>query len=248
MVGTFLHNYQTQLTRLIPFLSRVADLFQREALITNPRERLQTQEIARHVGAALHEIVYATAPVAHLIRGVRLGETPGLFSLGNVANSDLAPFVSAHMVTPSPQHPAPDGSIALDVPQNLAAEPAGAPEPELRLSEEKEKALATAVQGLQKQLAEFALHGGADAGQKSRQYASEVERKLDLVLPCLCYHLRFALEKPGQPKCKMSSDRASSPPVHSRKLLSQPPSSSLCTTSLRFGGAIWSRMRRWCRW
>ena len=96
-LGVFLYNYQFQLSRLLPFISRVADLFQRESLIATPGERLQTQRMARQIGLALHEIIYATAPIAHLIRDVQLGESSGHFHLPSHPSPEMAHFVAPYM-------------------------------------------------------------------------------------------------------------------------------------------------------
>jgi len=97
-LGIFLHNYQFQIMRLIPFISRLADLLQRESLMPNPRDRLQTQAIANCVGQALHEIVYATAPIAHLVRDIQIGDEPGNFRMINRPNPDLVPFAASLLV------------------------------------------------------------------------------------------------------------------------------------------------------
>ena len=95
-IGTYLHNYQLQLTRLIPFISRLADFFQREPLITNQRDRIETEEMAHCIGKALREIVYATAPIAHLVEDVKMGDRPGAFQLISRPRPEMITFVAAH--------------------------------------------------------------------------------------------------------------------------------------------------------
>lgn len=58
---------------------------------------MQAQRMAEQVGRALHEIVYATAPIAHLIRDVQLGERPGASHLPSHPSPDMAPFVARYM-------------------------------------------------------------------------------------------------------------------------------------------------------
>lgn len=61
--------------------ARLADLLQRESLITNPNERHQVELLAHAVGHALDEVAQATAPVVHLFRNVQVGTSPGDFRL-----------------------------------------------------------------------------------------------------------------------------------------------------------------------
>jgi len=42
-----------QVLRLMPYLSRVADLYQREHLLTNPTDRINLQNLSHLVGSAL---------------------------------------------------------------------------------------------------------------------------------------------------------------------------------------------------
>jgi hypothetical protein len=50
---------------------------QRESLLTNPRDRVLTEDMAHHIGRALEEISRASGSVAHFYRDVRLGDAPG---------------------------------------------------------------------------------------------------------------------------------------------------------------------------
>jgi len=83
LLGGFLHSYQFQLTRLIPFISRLSDLMQRESLITNANERHQVELLAHSVGMALEELSSATTPILSLMQNVHLGNLPGEVSLSD---------------------------------------------------------------------------------------------------------------------------------------------------------------------
>ena len=77
----FLYNYQFQLLRLLPFISRVADLMQRESLITDPNERAMLQQLSQRVGNALNELALATTPITSLVQQIQIGPAPGQFQL-----------------------------------------------------------------------------------------------------------------------------------------------------------------------
>lgn len=81
LLGEFLYSYQFQLLRLIPFISRLSDLLQREAHITQLQDRIQTQALSVEIGKAMNEIVLATVPVVDFFRNLQLGERPGEFRL-----------------------------------------------------------------------------------------------------------------------------------------------------------------------
>lgn len=103
LLGGFLYNYQFQLQRLLPFLSRTADLMQRESLITDPSERLMLQNLGQRVGNALNELNLATSPVISLLQQIQIGNGPGQFQLrmGNV------PVASEVRPEPNPNLPNP---------------------------------------------------------------------------------------------------------------------------------------------
>lgn len=46
------------------------------------------------MGQALHEIVYATAPIAHLYRDLELGKHPGSFSIVNFPDPEMEEFIT----------------------------------------------------------------------------------------------------------------------------------------------------------
>jgi len=77
LLGGFLNAYQFQLTRLIPLISRLGDLMQRESLMANSNERHQVQLLAQAVGRAMEELAAATTPVLPLLRNVTMGNNPG---------------------------------------------------------------------------------------------------------------------------------------------------------------------------
>lgn len=115
-LGVFLHEYQFQLTRLIPFISRLADLFQRESLIAEPRDRLEAQEIARSVGKALHEIVQATSPIAGLVEQVKLGDRPGNFRLVASVRPEAAPSAGT---SPAPANSESQNMLSREMQEGL---------------------------------------------------------------------------------------------------------------------------------
>lgn len=55
-MGVFLSNLGLNLQRLVPFITRLGDLLQRENLITTRNDRIETQNLANNVGRALHEV------------------------------------------------------------------------------------------------------------------------------------------------------------------------------------------------
>eukprot|EP00826_Nyctotherus_ovalis_P025821 TRINITY_DN2002_c0_g1_i5.p1 TRINITY_DN2002_c0_g1~~TRINITY_DN2002_c0_g1_i5.p1 ORF type:complete len:520 (+),score=145.09 TRINITY_DN2002_c0_g1_i5:898-2457(+) len=97
--------------------------------MADPRDRHQAQRMAQHVGNALHEIVYATAPIAHLIRDVQLGDRPGAFHLPSRPSADMAPFVASHMqvgagrqgAVPADQREQASATLSLPQAQELEA-------------------------------------------------------------------------------------------------------------------------------
>ena len=80
-MGGYINSYQFQILRLLPFMSRLGDLLQRESQMTNSQDRQQAQLLANEIGKALNEIVLATIPVVNLFRNVIIGEHPGEFRL-----------------------------------------------------------------------------------------------------------------------------------------------------------------------
>lgn len=101
LLGGFLSTYQFQIMRLIPFISRIGDLMQRESLISDPQERGMLQQIANRVGDALFELDSATRPVIDLLRNLQIGPQPGQFRI--IAEGH--PVVGA--IPPDQRHAAP---------------------------------------------------------------------------------------------------------------------------------------------
>ena len=101
LLGGFLYNYQFQLLRLLPFISRVADLLQRESLITDPQERLLLQQLASRVGSALNELNLATAPVTGMLQNIQIGPGPGQFQL-RLGNIPVASEIRVDVPAPVP--------------------------------------------------------------------------------------------------------------------------------------------------
>jgi hypothetical protein len=75
-LGHFLNFYQFQLLRLLPFLSRLADLLQRESLITNSYDRSELQSLARSIGTAMKELQTATQRVSGLFQELDVNNPP----------------------------------------------------------------------------------------------------------------------------------------------------------------------------
>ena len=89
LLGGFLHNYELQVLRFLPFVSRVSDLLQRESLITDPNERAQLQALVQRVSAGLNEISAATTPVAAMLSQLQIGQAPGQFHL-RIGNMNIS--------------------------------------------------------------------------------------------------------------------------------------------------------------
>jgi len=68
LLGSYMSVMAFNFTRLAPLLQRCGDLLQRESLLTNPRDRHMTNELANNLGRALEEVARATGSVAHLYR------------------------------------------------------------------------------------------------------------------------------------------------------------------------------------
>lgn len=68
LLGSYMCGLAFNLTRIAPLFQRCGDLLQRESLLTNPRDRHITMEMANNLGRALEEISRATGAVAHFYR------------------------------------------------------------------------------------------------------------------------------------------------------------------------------------
>lgn len=77
LLGSYMSNLAFNFTRLAPLLQRCGDLLQRESLLTNPRDRHLTNEMAVNIGRALEEVSRATGSVAHLYRTLQIQDQPG---------------------------------------------------------------------------------------------------------------------------------------------------------------------------
>ena len=75
-LGHFLNFYQFQLLRLLPFLARLAELLQRESLITNSYDRSELQSLARSMGTAMKELQTATQRVSGLFQELDVNNPP----------------------------------------------------------------------------------------------------------------------------------------------------------------------------
>jgi hypothetical protein len=72
LLGSYLCGLAFNMSRLVPFLQRCGDLLQRESLLTNPRDRNVTQEMANNIGKALEDLARATGSVAHFYRSLQI--------------------------------------------------------------------------------------------------------------------------------------------------------------------------------
>ena len=206
-IGVYLHNYQFQLTRLVPFISRLADLLQREALVATPRERIQMQVMAHHVGQALHEIVYATAPIAHLVRDIQIGEEPGSFRMINRPNIDLAPFAASHVL--------PEAAGAVQRPPGVTivvAEPPPQMRPvEHHLHEAQEKELVDTLGTVKSKLTEISALPRQDSEptlmQKARTLADFVKARIDQILAQKAWHARMREVLPDMLPCEKTQEK-----------------------------------------
>ena len=138
LLGGFLYNYQFQLLRLLPFISRVADLLQRESLVTDPAEREMMQALAQRVGITLNELVLATNPITGLLQTLHIGPSPGQFQMriGNLPiSSEVHPHghPHGHPHVPSPHVPGPQANVphAPHIPPNPQASNPNVPGPQI---------------------------------------------------------------------------------------------------------------------
>ena len=127
LLGGYLHNYEFQVLRFLPFISRVSDLLQRESLITDPEERVMLQNMAQRVSAGLNELAAATAPVAGMLGQLQVGQAPGQFQL-RIGNMNVAPEVRPASQPPQPV-PNPANTSNVPNPANLPPNPSSIPNP-----------------------------------------------------------------------------------------------------------------------
>eukprot|EP00359_Climacostomum_virens_P004906 CAMPEP_0204913106 /NCGR_PEP_ID=MMETSP1397-20131031/11116_1 /ASSEMBLY_ACC=CAM_ASM_000891 /TAXON_ID=49980 /ORGANISM="Climacostomum Climacostomum virens, Strain Stock W-24" /LENGTH=765 /DNA_ID=CAMNT_0052084293 /DNA_START=719 /DNA_END=3016 /DNA_ORIENTATION=- len=126
LLGGYLSNYQFQLLRLLPFISRIGDLMQRESLITDPQERMMLQEIANRVGDALSEVDQATSPIVELLRTLQVGPQPGQFRISLEGH----PVIAESQVDPRQAVPSGDQASQPQVPEeHKHSEPPRAEQP-----------------------------------------------------------------------------------------------------------------------
>ena len=85
-LGHYLYNYEFQLMRANPYLSRLSDLLIRETLIDNRQDRAQLQNFAHEMGHFLEELALATRPLVSLLKNLQLGDHPGNYRLVDVDN------------------------------------------------------------------------------------------------------------------------------------------------------------------
>lgn len=114
MLGGFLYAYQFQMLRLIPFLSRLADLLQRESQMTSPQDRLQTQMLANQIGKALNEISLATTPVVDLFKNLTIGERPGEYIITQPRRNVQQPHTHTHIHTHQHPHPQQGSQMSMN--------------------------------------------------------------------------------------------------------------------------------------
>lgn len=175
VIGSFLYNYQMELLRILPYISRLSELLQREALITHPNQRHQVEWLSRQTGLALHELIYSTAPIAHLIRDLQIGDTPGSYRLHNRPNPDLAHLTNCQV-----------GEAAQEI----------ALEPQIKLPEAKEKELINKIKEIQKSISLFVNEShqhtiNPDIIKRGKMFAVEISKKLGSVTNQKAWHLKL---------------------------------------------------------
>jgi hypothetical protein len=72
-----------QTLRLLPFISRLSSLFEREPLLTNSQDRANLQSLATLTGSALNQLILSLNPVTPLIRNAQIGHAPSQFRIIN---------------------------------------------------------------------------------------------------------------------------------------------------------------------
>lgn len=78
-MGVFLSNLSINMQRLVPFLTRLGDLLQRENLLITRNDRIETQNLANNVGRGLHELGVCCSPIysdllTYLFIGDQIGQ------------------------------------------------------------------------------------------------------------------------------------------------------------------------------
>ena len=82
VLGSYLNDMALVMGKLTLYMQRCAHLLRGERqLLTQPEQRRKTKEIAASVGHALEEVTKATGSVAHLFKGLEIGESVGQFNL-----------------------------------------------------------------------------------------------------------------------------------------------------------------------
>lgn len=122
LLGGYLHNYQFQLMRLLPFISRLADLMQRESLIQDPNERQLLQILGQRVGLAMQELTLSTGPVMQILQQIQIGPQPGQFQM-RIGNYPVSPEVrqdsqAGNLSPPPPNVPPPSNLPQQSPPVN----------------------------------------------------------------------------------------------------------------------------------
>ncbi|OMJ76817.1 hypothetical protein SteCoe_23753 [Stentor coeruleus] len=123
LLGGYLHNYQFQLMRLLPFISRLADLMQRESLIQDPNERQLLQILGQRVGLAMQELTLSTGPAMQILQQIQIGPQPGQFQMriGNypVSSEVRQESQASNLSPPPPNIPPPSNPPQQSPPVNL---------------------------------------------------------------------------------------------------------------------------------
>lgn len=116
-LGNYLYNYQFQVMRATPYLSRLSDLLIRESLINNPQDRVQLEHLSHEIGTFFEEMILATRPLVNLLKNLHLGDYVGNYRL---VDYDM---VGERMFDQNAQRSASNGYIA----NNLINRPMNSP-------------------------------------------------------------------------------------------------------------------------
>lgn len=81
LLGSYLHQYQFQMQRLLPYLQKLSELMQRENLLTDVNDRMETQNLSHHISESLQQIISSTQPVISLFQNLQMGNRPGEFRI-----------------------------------------------------------------------------------------------------------------------------------------------------------------------
>ena len=83
ILGAYLSQWHFQMTRLLPYINRLAELLQREPLMNNTNDRALTQQMVNRIPHLFETVANSTRAVIPVYNNLRLGNSVGQFTLGN---------------------------------------------------------------------------------------------------------------------------------------------------------------------